>query len=424
MSRRRVVSILAWIFLATCIFWYVRETIWLEIPGLIDDNSDFRFYQQAARAVVSGRSPYTANGYIYPPTTAFLMTPLARLDYVTGRRVWFAIEQVFLVAAGVLLWRRRGRDLAAACWIAFVWAVGGSAVEALGLGQMGPVLTLALTVVCTETGWLQGAAAVFCFAVKLFPGIVALGVALRRERAPVMGGILAAVALLVVPWFIMRVWLPGPMKPYMRTAWAGTPATLSWSLPSVVLRILDPPVRGPKLPENWLEGVDLEHIHPPAAHQRYSAAVGFAVLLAGLVILIRTVWPTVSAAQSPFVTGALTSLVLAASPVGWTHYQVTQYPTIALLLLATWRSRRWLRLAGALSLASLLYPVPVWVLTRYHDAHGGWTADSPATLLIWTSVTPLAMLALFGVFLIMAREAGSLVAREDSVRDRTNGSGA
>jgi hypothetical protein len=47
----------------------------------------------------------------------------------------------------------------------------------------------------------------------------------------------------------------------------------------------------------------------------------------------------------------------------------------------------------------MLYPVPVAVLRGYFLQYGGWTAASPATLYIWTSVTPLAALVLFGVLL-------------------------
>ena len=46
--------------------------------------------------------------------------------------------------------------------------------------------------------------------------------------------------------------------------------------------------------------------------------------------------------------------------------------------------------------------VPVAILTAYYQSHGGWTAASPATLYIWTSVTPVASLLLFG---LLVREA-------------------
>ena len=173
---------LAWLFLAGCVFWYARETVWLELPGLIDTGSDFRPYHQAAREVVAGRSPFTVEGYIYPPLLAFLVTPLAHLDYVTARRLWFLISQLLMVAAAVLLWLGSGRDWPAACWIAFVWATGGSAEESLGLGQLGPLLTFLLVLAYLRRGWLLGAAVGCGFALKLIPGILGIGVAVRRRR--------------------------------------------------------------------------------------------------------------------------------------------------------------------------------------------------------------------------------------------------
>ena len=91
------------------------------------------------------------------------------------------------------------------------------------------------------------------------------------------------------------------------------------------------------------------------------------------------------------------SLCLAAAPVGWTHYQVMQYPGIALLLSYAAQKRSWPLLAGTLACAALLYPVPVAILSDYYQKYGKFTAASPATLYLWTSVAPLAALALFGL---------------------------
>src|ERR1019366_5374573 len=145
--RNRGVSlraILALCIVLLCAGRYYRKTIALLVPGLVDSPSDFKPYYQAARHIVHGESPFLADGYIYPPLLAFLITPLAPLDYVTARRAWFAISQLFLIGSAFLLWRSFGRDWALACWIAFVWAWGGSAAEGLALGQVGPLLTLSV----------------------------------------------------------------------------------------------------------------------------------------------------------------------------------------------------------------------------------------------------------------------------------------
>jgi len=54
----------------------------------------------------------------------------------------------------------------------------------------------------------------------------------------------------------------------------------------------------------------------------------------------------------------------------------------------------------AVVLGAMLYAVPVAVLRGYYERYGGWTAWSPATLFVWTSVTPVAALGLFGMFLL------------------------
>ncbi|MEI9976339.1 MAG: glycosyltransferase family 87 protein [Ignavibacteriota bacterium] len=127
------------------------------MPVLIDAPADFLPYYQAAQHIVHGESPFLADGYIYPPLLAFLLTPLSPLDYVTARRTWFAVSQLLLIASAFLLWRRFGRDWASACWIAFVWGFGGAAGEALAVGQVGPLLVF-LVAVCPSPPCIGNAA--------------------------------------------------------------------------------------------------------------------------------------------------------------------------------------------------------------------------------------------------------------------------
>jgi hypothetical protein len=96
---------------------------------------------------------------------------------------------------------------------------------------------------------------------------------------------------------------------------------------------------------------------------------------------------------------ALVSLSLAAAPVCWSHYQVLQYPGVALLLANSIRLRAWRTAAAVVLCFLLLHQFPETALSHYYDEHSGWTAASPATLYLWTSVTPLACLGLFGLAL-------------------------
>jgi hypothetical protein len=343
-------------------------------------------------------------GYIYPPLLAELLTPLAALSYVAARWAWFLFSQLCMLAAAWLMWKHMGRDWLAACSIAFVWALGGAAVESLALGQLGPLLVLLLAIAYTESGWRPAAAAGFGLALKFIPGVLAAALLLRRDWRGLL--IFAAVAFvfLALPWSFTACCLDGPKTPAGTDTWTGTPATLSWSVPSVVLRILDPPTTGAdSLPRDWEAGNDLPHLRLPASRRWISLAVAFATMLTGLGLLAFMMNGRISTAQSPFAMAALISLSLAASPVAWTHYQVMQYPGVALLLVHTMRSRLWAMLTAALACAALLYPLPVAILTAYFGKYGKWTAASPATLYLWTSVTPTAALVLFWLLIRAAK---------------------
>jgi hypothetical protein len=388
----------ALLFCLLCAAWHFHETVWNVIQSL-SRPSDFTLYYQAAQDVLAGRSPFVTEGYIYPPLLACLLTPLATLSYVAARWVWFLFSQACLLAAAWLMWRSLDRDWAAACSIAFVWALGGAAVESLALGQLGPLLALLLAVAYTQRGWRPATAAGFGLALKFIPGVLAAALLLRRDwrGLAVFAGV--ALALLALPWAFTACCLDGPKTPAGTDTWTGTPATMSWSLPSMVLRILDPPTPGAaSLPRDWETGNDLPHLRLTATRRWISIGVALATLLAGLTLLAVVMKGRLSSDQSPFAMAALISLSLAAAPVGWTHYQVMQYPGVALLLCYAWQKRRWSLLGASLACAALLYPVPVAILTSYYQKYGGkFTAASPATLYIWTSVTPLAALALFGL---------------------------
>jgi hypothetical protein len=390
-----------WLVFAICMAWYGWQTVAIQIPGLADTPSDFRVYYRAAQTAIAGRSPFEVRDYIYPPVLAWTLTPLAALDYVTARRVWFWFSQACLLLAGWLIYRAAGRDALAACAVGLVWALGGAAPESLALGQPGPVLTLLMALAYTQSGWRSGAAAGVGVAIKFIPAVLGIAYALRRERQALSAWAATAALLLLMPWLPV-LFLPGPRTP-APGSWTGTPAILSWSLPSIALRLLDPPKEPPKLPDNWERGNDLANLSLPASHRAVSFGVSLATLAAGAAILGIALRWHIGVAPMPWAMAALISLGLAASPVSWTHYQILQYPGLALLLCQAARLRRWTLLSGTLTCGGFLYVVPVAVLRDYYERFGGWTAASVPTLYLWTSVTPLASLALFGLLLREAR---------------------
>jgi hypothetical protein len=388
-----------------CTDRYYQSTIVRRVPVLNSAPCDFLPYFQAAQHIVHGESPFLADGYIYPPLFAFLLTPLTPLDYVTARRGWFVISQLFLIAAAILLWRRFGRDWASACWIAFVWGFGVAAGESLAVGQVGPLLTFLVVLALTCPQWQRGSAVALGFAVKLFPALLGVAILLRGERRASRAMIAVSIASFALPWVAVAALLRGPSGLGKGGAWTGTPATLSWSLPSVVLRILDPERRDFIVPAHWMLGTNLEHFRLPLLLAVAGVAVALITLAIGLAAIVWSAGTRIREQQVPWVMAALVSLALVASPVSWTHYQVLEYPGLALLLIHAWRHRHWAQLVAALALASLIYPLPIYMMDTLSQH---WTTDSFHTVYFWTTVPPVASLALFAMFVKRASQSGFL----------------
>jgi hypothetical protein len=309
-----------------------------------------------------------------------------------------------LLGAAVLVWRFLGRGLGAACCVALVWAGGGAAGESLALGQVGPLLVLLLAITFTTCGTSRGIATGVGAAVKILPGVLALPLALAREWRALIAGITAAALLILLPMLALQGF-DGPKSPAYAAFLLGSPTITNWSVPSTVLRVLDPPASHGALPANWEFGNQGTSLHLPESQRMASAAASLFVFIAGAMLLV---WRTRSLQANPLreehlpaaMAGWL-SLALAAAPLCWSHYQILQYPGVALLLGLAMAHRRWKLAAATVACAALLYPVPVAVLTAYYH-HYGWTAASPWQLYVWTSATPAACLGLFGLSLKLA----------------------
>jgi Glycosyltransferase family 87 len=143
------------VLIVWCADIYYKINILRPISGL-PNASDFAVYYHAGRDILSGISPYENAAYFYPPLVAFLMAPFALTDYVSARCIWFALSNGFLLLSAWLLWRAIGRDRVALGCIAIVWAFGGAAKETLDIGQLSPVLVLALVIAYSSRGELRG----------------------------------------------------------------------------------------------------------------------------------------------------------------------------------------------------------------------------------------------------------------------------
>jgi hypothetical protein len=398
-ERSSKISIAAAGFVLLCAAWYGWRCWVLQMPDR--GPSDFQFYYQAAQHVWHGRSPYLEGGYVYAPLLALLLAPLGALDYYTARWIWFAVSHMAFLSAGFLLWRRLGGGRAALCSLALVWAAGGAAEDGFGLGQVDAVLVLLAAAAITGGGALRAVSVAGGFALKFFPGILAL--LERRWRALAATAALAA-ALVAGPWAIVRFGFKGPARPGSTQYLAGTPCVLSWGLPSAALRFADWPGPAGKLPEDWTFGYDLPKVRLSGVGAGVSLGVGVVTVLAGL-WLLRRMPPGKAAwqAESLLHGGALLCLAVAASPISWWHYPVLEYPAMAILLTAAVRMRKAMVGIATLSAGAGCYLLPSTVLKYYFHQHERWP-DYPWTIQFWTAVPAFSALILFGLLLYRLRD--------------------
>lgn len=384
---------------------YVRTSVVPVIPTLAGP-SDFSAYLQAAADILQGTSPYSNPVFFYPPLLAFLMIPLALVDYVAARWIWFVLSQLLLIGAGLVLWRGVGRGRIALCCIASVWALGGAINETLRQGQLSPLLVFLLVIAYTQRGRLQGTFAGLAFALKYFPGIIALPLLLARSRRALAASVVVAGGGVCIPWLAIAAFFRGARAPVSATFWMGTPSMWSWSVPSVVLRFLIPITRGAPLPNDWQFGNVAADLHLGTRLEWISVATACAVVTIGIVALAALCRGRLNAAQIPWAMAGLVALSLAAAPVCWTHYQLMQYPGVAMLLTVAIRRRFWLLALATAFCFALVYQLPQLFLIAYHNSHNGWTTASPFTLYFWSTVPPFASLGIFALALVMVHRTG------------------
>lgn len=374
---------------------------------------DFGNYYRAGAALLAGESPYSVARFDYPPLLAFLAAPLAWLPLAAARWVWLAIAELCLLAAAWLTWRWLGADRVAGGAVLAVWCLAGTVPENLVLGQVNPVLLVLIA--AALHGWERrpgaaGASIGIAAALKLWPGVLALGFLGRRRGRPLATAAIAAAVLLLGPWLWIRALLPAPHEPTTAGYWRGTPAPLNFSLPAVALRLADPPREPGALPESWVRGHDPEALRLSPTDGALSVGVSLATLLAGLAVLAAVGTRQRSrdgALPDGLLPSALISLGLLAATLSWYHYQLLQLPVLAWLAVRWWRRstgrspRRWLPLAGLALLGT--------GLTRGQNLFGlyvethGWTARAPALLWTVTSLVPLLAALLFGLLVREAR---------------------
>ena len=80
---------------------YAATQTWVVRSGL--PGTDYRYYADAARSILEGKSPYAeAWWYIYPPPLAVLLIPLAPCSHLVGYTIWTVIG---IIAYGYAVYR-------------------------------------------------------------------------------------------------------------------------------------------------------------------------------------------------------------------------------------------------------------------------------------------------------------------------------
>lgn len=176
----------------------------------VRDGNDFPLYWQAARDLMSGRSPYDVttglHGYVYLPWFALLLGPLALLPLPAAAACWYVVNLGFIALATRALldaldsvlpaWRTRVLVLA-------TLPLAGLFHDNLVLGQAN--LLLLLLVAATVQGawapranWAHGIPLGLAAALKMPAAILLLPLVLRARGRAVLGfaaGVLLALAL-------------------------------------------------------------------------------------------------------------------------------------------------------------------------------------------------------------------------------------
>ena len=338
---------------------------------------DLAVYRDGAQDLLDGRDVYlrvTDRGhfFVYPPFAAVLFTPVLLLPPTLALWLWDVLIVAGTVVAGVRLLKRVGAPpLAVGLGVAAV-LVSDPFREAFVLGQVSPLVVLALVVGGTIAGGRGAVLAALAAAVKVTPALVLVAIAnpaaRRRFVVPtiVVGVAVTLAGVLAAPdsW---RSYFTDLLWDSARVAEPGTPTN------------------------NSLSGAFAHAGMSAGASATLAGVLALPLVAATLVLARRVTW---SQPGHRLALGLVVSLVTClVSPVTWNHHALAA-PLAGVLLLAGptalggARSVASRRLAAA-ALVPWLLPVLEWA----DVLHGGTgVADVAATLVAETRPASLLLL--------------------------------
>ncbi len=306
------------------------------------DGNDFPLYWQAARALVSGRSPYDVlsglHGYVYLPWFALLLGPLGALPLRTAVACWYALNLLFTWFAGRSLRVALGTaGLTPSPWLLLLATLplAGLFHDNLVLGQANLfllwliALSLRAALAPSRAGLAREAAGGFAAALKMPAGLLVLPLVLRARWRGVVMFVVAGALAVALPFAVagpaggareLRDWREKVLAPAVAGTLQGS-KIIDQSPHAGLRRLL---VAEPAFGDTRVNVASLT----PAAFSRVSRAVAV-LLLAGYL----TVWLLAPARATP--AALLVDLSLACCAM----VQVTGFNLKAqfvLLLLPAW----------------------------------------------------------------------------------------
>jgi alpha-1,2-mannosyltransferase len=312
---------------------------------------DFRVMFRASAALVEGRSPYEvaamreapfAAHYKYPPLFAALIEPLRPLGFRRAARVWLAFLEACYAAALVILVRSFGlRFRSPAFYAAAITAlVFQPSLDSLGGGQLDALLLLLLAAAWASLAAGRetpaGAPIALAAMLKVYPGLLAAHLVVRRRWRALATGLASAIALLALSvllagWEAHQEFVTGVLPANAGgTAWVENQSLFGFFARFFV----DGAVGGP-------------------GKETRAPAAALLAAVAGAALLALTLLAGAATRDEAALFGALIAAVLMALPVAWIHYEVILL--IPLIDLMARQSKRGDAAAGiALLVATML----------------------------------------------------------------------
>jgi hypothetical protein len=361
------------------------------VPAVSRIDTDFPNYLTAARIVADGGptarlyddawfqaqmrtygigDPKIGKFGPFPPPTALLMVPLARLQPLDALRVMTGISLLCLAWSIVLLSRLLGRSLAEAGCL--VLLSGYAVYNVLKFGQ--PYILVSTSCILGYLAYRNGRPllAGMCFGlfvpIKYFPVVILLYFAFRKEWKVVLGGAAAAAAIVLVSiavlgWDVHQQFLTSILGPHLTAHLSmQDPFAASFQSFDTLFRRLFVLDAGAN-PHPWLV---LPELAGPAA-----ASTKIAILAVTLVTLQKIARDEGSDSVAPSI-GLLGILVLLLAPATATYHFVLLWLPMSLLLGWLLRARAHARAALLIGLYSLIGFCPYGHAYRF-EGRGGLT---------------------------------------------------